>query len=148
MEKLPETADEMFCFAVYKAGHAINRAYAPLLKTLGLTYPQYITLTLLWQVDGQKVGELSRKLGMESSTVTPLLKRLEKLGHIERRRDTADERKVMVFLSEQGRALSTKASEITRCMVEQTGMEASDLDELVDNLSILSANLGAFTSGE
>lgn len=141
MPKLPEKADEMFCFAVYRAGHAITRAYAPMLRELGLTYPQYITLTMLWADDGQRVSDLSRQLGMESSTVTPLLKRLEKLGHIRRQRDTGDERQVRISLTESGRALRAAAPGVTRCMVENTKMPVEDLEDLVAKLTVLSRNL-------
>lgn len=77
MLDIPTRAQDIFCFAFYGATHAINRAYAPILKPLGLTYPQYITLTMLWEQDGQGVGELASQLRMESSTLTPLIKRLE-----------------------------------------------------------------------
>ena len=139
---LPTTADEMFCFAIYAASHVINRAYTPLLKPLGLTYPQYVTLTFLWQEDGLGVGELSRRLKMESSTLTPLLKRLERLGHIERRRGTEDERQVFVFLTKSGRALRKQAPKVTACMIESTGIGLDDLGGLVDTLRRLTVNLG------
>jgi len=138
---LPTKADEMFCFAVYSASHMINRAYAPMLKDLGLTYPQYITLTMLWEQDAQTVGALSKRLNMDSNTLTPLLKRLEKLGHLTRARDPKDERRVIVRLTRSGRALQNHAPEIVRCMVEATGMTPAELDELVNTLGALSAAL-------
>ena len=141
MAELPETADEMFCFAVYRAAHAITRSYAPHLAQLGLTYPQYITLTLLWQEDGQSVGALSRKLGMESNTLTPLLKRLEKAGHVTRLRGSRDERQVFIHLTDQGRGLSVSAPEITACMVEATGLSPEALGRLVATLGVLAGNL-------
>ncbi|MCX8509756.1 MAG: MarR family transcriptional regulator, partial [Rhodobacteraceae bacterium] len=134
---LPVRAEDMFCFAAYAASHAINRAYGPLLKPLGLTYPQYILLTFLWAEDGQTIGGLARHFRMESSTLTPLVKRLEVLGHVERRRSIADERQVFVFLTGRGRALSEQAPEITRCIIAATGMEASRLDDLVRTLGQL-----------
>ena len=140
-EDLPTRPEEMFCFAVYSASHVINRAYAPLLKPLGLTYPQYIALTCLWEQDGLSVGELSARLMMESSTLTPLLKRLEKLGHVERRRGTQDERKVFVRLQESGKALKQQAPEVTGCMIGATGMEVRQLDTIVSLLDRLKQNL-------
>ncbi|MCR9137487.1 MAG: MarR family transcriptional regulator [Alphaproteobacteria bacterium] len=139
--KLPSRADDMFCFSVYSASHVINRAYAPLLRPLGLTYPQYIALTFLWEQDGLGVGDLSRRLKMESSTVTPLLKRLQQLGHIERKRGTEDERQVFVTLTESGKALKDKAPRITACVVESTGLEPTVLEDLVTTLSRLTDNL-------
>jgi len=138
---LPTEAEDMFCFAVYAASHVINRAYTPLLRPLGLTYPQYIALTFLWAEDPLGVGDLARRLKMESSTVTPLLKRLEQLGHIERRRSTRDERQVFAHLTESGRALRKKAPEITACMVGATGLPPQALDDLVTTLGQLTNNL-------
>ena len=131
----------MFCFAVYGATHAINRAYGPLLKPLGLTYPQYITLTLLWERDGQAVGELAAQMGMESSTMTPLIKRLEALGHAVRRRGERDERIVYVDLTASGRGLQSEARRITKCMVADTDMTPAELSGLVSKLTMLQANL-------
>src|SRR5260370_24247641 len=95
---------EFLCFAVYAASHAFNRVYKPLLDELGLTYPQYLAMVLLWERDDQTVGSLSEKLFLESSTLTPLLKRLEALGHVKRTRDPADERQVRVRFTDKGRA--------------------------------------------
>jgi len=138
---LPSHPDEMICFAVYRTAHAINRAYAPLLKPLGLTYPQYITLTFLWDEDGMGVGTLSRRLQMETSTLTPLLKRLEKLGHIVRKRGVEDERTVFVHLTKSGRALQQHASHITACLIEATGMTADALHQTVAQLNQLNRGL-------
>ena len=138
---LPKKAQDMFCFAVYGATHAINRTYAPLLKPLGLTYPQYITLTLLWERNGQGVGEIASQLAMESSTLTPLLKRLEKMGHVERRRGQEDERQVFVHLTESGRSLKSAARGITSCLIEATGLDVDTLDNMVSDLTALSQNL-------
>ena len=139
--KLPNQPEEMICFAVYAASHAINRAYAPLLKPLGLTYPQYITLTFLWHQDGMSVGELSRRLQMETSTLTPLLKRLEKLGHLERRRGVDDERKVFVHLTKRGWAVQKTAPDITACLIEATGMDLNTLEGMVADLRHLRRQL-------
>ena len=138
---LPSTANEMFCFATYAASHAINRAYKPFLAPLGLTYPQYITLTILWEEDGLAVGDLARRLRMESNTVTPLLKRLQNLGHVERRRGEDDERQVFVHLTKTGKALQQHAPDITACMIEATGLDPSELQGLVATLARLTGSL-------
>src|ERR1700730_6884427 len=96
---------EFLCFAVYSASHAFNRVYKPLLDELGLTYPQYLVMVLLWEQDDQTVGSLGEKLFLESSTLTPLLKRLEALGHVKRTRDPVDERQGRVRLTDKGRAI-------------------------------------------
>ena len=134
-------ADEMFCHAVYTASHVINRAYAPMLANLGLTYPQYITLTLLRDKDDQAVGALAAALRMDSSTLTPLLKRLEAQGNVIRTRGTKDERQVFVGLTPQGRRLLEKAPEITACMIDGTGLDIAELENLVALLDALSSNL-------
>lgn len=143
MTDLPTKTDELFCFSVYNAAHLINRTYTPLLKPLGLTYPQYITLTLLWEQDGQSVGQLAGRLKMESSTLTPLLKRLEKLGAVSRKRGTDDERQVFVHLSEMGRKLQEHAPRITQCVISATGIEIGQLQQLVATLNELTENLAA-----
>ena len=141
IEDLPTSAEELICFAVYSAGHALNRAYGPMLKKLDLTYPQYITLTILWEDDGLSVGDLCDRLRLQSSTVTPLLKRLESLGHIERRRGREDERQVFVSLTPRGRALRKHAGNITKCIIESTGYDLDTLGSLVETISTLRDNL-------
>ncbi|MDG1209820.1 MAG: MarR family winged helix-turn-helix transcriptional regulator [Paracoccaceae bacterium] len=138
---LPERAEEMICFAVYAASHAMTRAYQPMLKPLGLTYPQYLVLTVLWADDIQTVGALGGRLGIESNTLTPLLKRLEATGHVKRRRGEDDERRVFVSLTSQGATLKEKAPEITRRIIESTGMGLDDLTQLVETLSRMKQSL-------
>ncbi|MBR0646690.1 MarR family winged helix-turn-helix transcriptional regulator [Plastoroseomonas hellenica] len=136
MTKRAQNADadiglnDMLCFAVYSANHAFNRVYRPLLNELGLTYPQYLVMVLLWEADGQRVGDLGARLSLESNTLTPLLKRLEALGHIGRVRDAADERQVRVTLTPQGAALRDKARDIPRCILEASGLTLDDLVRL------------------
>jgi MarR family transcriptional regulator, organic hydroperoxide resistance regulator len=124
------TLEELICFAVYSAGHAFNRVYQPLLEEVGLTYPQYLVMIALWAKDDQTVGELGEVLFLESSTLTPLLKRLETSGYLTRSRDPADERQVRIRLTNTGRALQRKAREIPRCILEATGLSLADLRRL------------------
>lgn len=140
-DDLPKSAEELICFTIYSAGHAFGRAYAPLLKKLNLTYPQYITLTLLWEEDGLSVGALCDRLRLESSTVTPLLKRLESLGHIERKRGTNDERQVFVSLTRSGLALQKHAPDITKCIIDATGYDLDRLGSLVKTIATLRDNV-------
>src|SRR5215813_7958694 len=95
--------DEFLCFAVYSANLAIGRSYAPLLDKLGLTYPQYLVLAALYDKDDQTVGSLGDKLFLDSSTLTPLLKRMESAGYLSRRRNPLDERQVRISLTGRGR---------------------------------------------
>jgi MarR family transcriptional regulator, organic hydroperoxide resistance regulator len=128
---------EFLCFAVYSASHAFNRVYKPLLDELGLTYPQYLVMVLLWEQDDQTVGSLGEKLFLESSTLTPLLKRLEALGRVKRTRDPVDERQVRVRLTDKGRAMREKAGEIPDCILEASGLEINELRRLQSELVAL-----------
>jgi MarR family transcriptional regulator, organic hydroperoxide resistance regulator len=121
---------DLLCFAFYSTSHAFNRIYNPLLNELGLTYPQYLVMVSLWAKDDQTVGELGETLFLESSTLTPLLKRLEAIGYLTRSRDLSDERQVRVQLTSAGRALEKKARDIPGCILEATGLSLADLHRL------------------
>ena len=101
----PLPLDQQLCFSLYATSMAISRAYKPMLDRLGITYPQYLVLHALWEQDGRTVGRIADRLGLESSTVTPLVKRLEAAGLVGRTRNPADERQVQVRLTEAGRAI-------------------------------------------
>ena len=120
---LPKLGD-FLCFAVYSANLAYGRAYKPILDALGITYTQWITIVALWEQDEQTVSGLGEKLFLESNTLTPILKKLELLGYLERRRDPRDERQVIVKLTEAGRALREKGAQ--RTLVEATGLGAAE----------------------
>ena len=121
--ELPKLGD-FLCFAVYSANLAYGRAYKPILDELGITYTQWITIVALWEQDGQTVSGLGDKLFLESNTLTPILKKLEALGYLERRRDARDERQVIVKLTDAGRALREKGAQ--RTLVEATGLAAKE----------------------
>jgi MarR family transcriptional regulator, organic hydroperoxide resistance regulator len=133
--------EDLVCFAVYSAGHAFNRVYKPLLDELGLTYPQYLVMVSLWDKNDQTVGELGELLFLESSTLTPLLKRLETVGYLTRSRDPSDERQVRIRLTNAGRALQKRARDIPRCILEATGLSIADLRQLQRDVSNLRQNL-------
>ena len=138
---------EFLCFAVYATGHAFNRVYQPLLKDLNLTYPQFIAMILLWDQDDQTVGELGRKLSLQSNTLTPMLKRLETLGYVKRARDRADERQVCISLTDSGRKLRTRASEIVRSVRTATNLQDRKMKELLGDLSALRQALEGYSAG-
>ena len=117
--ELPKLGD-FLCFAVYSANLAYGRAYKPLLDELGVTYTQWIAIVALWEEDGQTVSSLGEKLFLESNTLTPILKKLEALGLLVRRRDPEDERQVIVKLTDAGRALREKGAQ--RTLVKATGL--------------------------
>lgn len=127
--------DDFLCFALYKAHHAMNRFYKPLLGELGLTYPQYLVLVALWERDEQFVGQLGELLHLESNTLTPLLKRLESAGLVRRRRAANDERVVQVSLTPEGRALRQKSQDVSACLFEAIGMTREEIGALVDDVN-------------
>ena len=136
--EMPRLGD-FLCFAVYSANLAYGRAYKPILDELGLTYTQWITIVALWEHDEQTVSGLGDKLFLESNTLTPILKKLEALRYLERRRDPRDERQVIVRLTEAGRALREKGAQ--RSLVKATGLDAGQfatarrtMNEVRDNL--------------
>ncbi|EAU44843.1 MarR family winged helix-turn-helix transcriptional regulator [Salipiger bermudensis] len=125
---------DMICFALYSAQHAMQQAYAELLDGLGLTYPQYLLMTALWAEDGRTVGALGRDLRLESNTLTPMLKRLEGQGLVRRKRDSKDERRVLIRVTAKGRALQEQAARIPECLIERVGLPLEDLTRLRDEL--------------
>ena len=129
------------CFAVYSTAHAFNKVYKTLLDPLGLTYPQYLVMLILWDEDEVTVKELGHRLQLDSGTLTPLLKRLEANGLVSRRRSQADERRVVVALTEAGKALDAKAGAVPRDLFCATGLTLDSLNQLRDNLFALRGEL-------
>ena len=135
--------DQQLCFAVYSAAHALNRTYKPLLDPYGLTYPQYIALMTLWQEDGRTVKALGARLGLDSGTLSPLLKRLEAAGYITRARDRSDERQVLVTLTDKGRAMERDALAIRMEIGKATGCTLEALQALTGELQAMTERLEA-----
>ena len=133
--------DDFLCFAIYSANLAVNRLNKPVLDELGLTYLQYIVLVVLYEQDDQTVGGLGDQLTLDSSTLTPLLKRLEAMGHLTRQRDPKDERQVRLRLTPQGRGVRERALAYRGELVEAMGLGAADYGRLRDDLVKLRANL-------
>jgi MarR family transcriptional regulator, organic hydroperoxide resistance regulator len=132
--------DNQLCFALYAASRAVTQAYQPLLGPLGLTYPQYLVLLVLWEKDGLLVKEIGGRLDLDSGTLTPLLKRLEAQGLVVRKRQDADQRQVRIHLSPEGRALEERALAVPRSLACRYGrtpgtvQEAARLREVLDAL--------------
>lgn len=133
--------DNFICFALYSAGHAFTRLYKPLLDPLGLTYPQYLVMAVLWEKDGRTVGEIGEKLLLESSTLTPLLKRLETAGMLRRTRDQDDERVVRIQLTPKGAALKQKAAEIPQAIGCATNITVAEVMKLTSEIKALREKL-------
>ena len=126
--------DHQLCFALYSASLAMTRLYKPLLEPLGLTYPQYLAMLVLWQQDGLTVSELGERLMLDSGTLTPLLKRLEAAGLVQRLRDTEDERRVRLQLSASGRAMKARARSVPQAVACASGCRLDELADLTTRL--------------
>jgi DNA-binding MarR family transcriptional regulator len=126
--------DDQICFALYAATHAFSRRYKPHLDQLGVTYPQYLCLLVLWEKDGLTVKAIGERLLLDSGTLTPLLKRLETAGLVARKRDRVDERQVRIQLTEAGRALHDRALPIRGLMACASGRPPDELAALKDDL--------------
>lgn len=146
----PVPLEEQLCFAIYSAGIAIQRAYRPLLDDLGLTYPQYLVLNILWREDGQTVGSIAQQLALESSTLTPLLKRLEAAALIHRTRNPSNERQVIVSLTAEGTALRSRAGCLGDTLLHASGESPAALARLNREIAQLRdsvyTHIGGWTS--
>lgn len=140
----PLKIGDFLCFSLYSTSHAFTRIYKPLLDRLGLTYPQYLVMVVLWEEDGQTVGGIGEKLFLESSTLTPLLKRLEAAGLVVRERNPADERQVLIRLTPAGRNLQQETADFLDHLVAAIGMNEEDIGELRRNIVALRNNLNRF----
>ena len=134
--------DEQLCFALYSTGLALNKVYRRLLAPLGLTYPQYLVMLVLWERDGLTVSEIGEKLFLDSATLTPLLKRLEASGLLRRTRASHDERQVIVELSAEGRALKTQAKAVPSELLCASECSPEDLVAMKQQLESLREALG------
>src|SRR5205085_5743758 len=139
---LPLLLANQLCFAVYSTAHAFNRFYKPMLDRLGLTYPQYLVMLVLWEQDGVPVKEIGERLFLDSGTLTPLLKRLEAAGLVKRTRSREDERQVIVALTAQGEALKEKARSLplsilaaSECSVAELAALKKEVERLRDKLN-------------
>ena len=137
--------DSQLCFALYRANRAVVRSYRPLLAELDLTYPQYLVMLVMWEADEPvPLKFIDSRLGLDSGTLTPLLKRLEKQGYVERRRDPKDERRTLVSLTADGDVLRSRAECIPEAMAEaykEVGLDLAEFKESLDLLAGASVNV-------
>jgi DNA-binding MarR family transcriptional regulator len=139
---VPYPLDQQICFTLYATSLAINRAYKPMLDAMGITYPQYLVLNVLGEEDGMTVGAIAARLSLESSTVTPPIKRLEQAGLVERQRSKVDERQVQVRLTDAGRATLEQSNCLGELMMARSGMTPEQLGALNRQVQGLQASLG------
>jgi DNA-binding MarR family transcriptional regulator len=137
----PLHLESQLCFALHAASRAMTAAYQPLLEELGITYPQYLVLLVLWEEDGARVSRLGERLHLDSGTLTPLLKRVEAHGLVERRRSAEDERAVEVFLTTTGKRLKKRALDVPAALLCKTGLSLPELVKLRDTLKGLTREL-------
>jgi len=139
--KDPLALDNQLCFALYSASLTMTQLYKPLLEPLGLTYPQYLVMLILWQEDKLNLKDIGAQLGQKSGALTPVIKRLEQEGLVQRLKDPLDERALRIGLTEAGSALRTQALHINQCLFQACAMEKSELIELKDKIISLRDNL-------
>lgn len=133
--------NRQLCFALYSASKAATAVYRPILEQLGLTYPQYLVMLVLWESEPRSVRELGEELGLDSGTLSPLLKRLESLELVERRRSAQDERRMEITLTDTGRSLSAKATGIPQHLADAARLSAGELEQLRATLDKLTSAL-------
>lgn len=138
--------DKQLCFALYSASLAMTKLYKPLLKPLGLTYPQYLVMLVLWEKDDCMVSQLGDRLFLDSGTLTPLLKRMEASGWLQRQRDAVDERRVRIALTPAGLALRQDVAHIPVCLLQKTACTLPELQALTQQLQQLRDHLGVHVS--
>ncbi|WP_456618558.1 MULTISPECIES: MarR family winged helix-turn-helix transcriptional regulator [unclassified Bradyrhizobium] len=143
----PQRLDNQICFAVYSAAHAFNRVYKPLLDRLGLTYPQYLVMLVLWECDDVPLKDIGEKLFLDSGTLTPLLKRLEAAHLVKRTRSSEDERQVLIALTPQGHALKEKARSVPQSILAASDCSVSELVTMKDEIVALRDRLNAVIGG-
>lgn len=124
--------ENQLCFPVYAASRLITREYQPLLDKLGITYPQYLVLMILWETDGVNVNDIAKKLILNTNTITPLLKRMEQMGIITRERSSSDERMVIVKLTDKGKEMRIHAASIPKELINRINSDKLDLNQLIE----------------
>ena len=139
--------DQQLCFAIYSTMLSFNKVYRELLKDLELTYPQYLVMLVLWERDGLTVGEIGERVFLDSPTLTPLLKRLQAAGLIDRARSATDERQVLITLTAQGRALRAKARAVPQCIAAAADTPLDEIEDMRDRLLALRTRMFKSSAG-
>jgi MarR family transcriptional regulator, organic hydroperoxide resistance regulator len=133
----PLPLERQLGFSLYGAFIAVGRVYKPWLDRLGLTYPQYLVLSVLWEGDEQTISGIAAQLDLDSSTITPLVKRLEEAGHVVRKRNPADERQVKVLLTDKGRAIRAETKTLADALFDKSGMTVDAVMDLNNRVRTL-----------
>jgi MarR family transcriptional regulator, organic hydroperoxide resistance regulator len=133
----PLALDNQLCFALYSTSLAVTQVYKPLLEPLGLTYPQYLVMIILWQKDGVSLINIARQLGQQPGALTPVIKRMAEQGFLTRNRSAEDERQLEIYLTDAGKALRDKVVDVHACVFDKCGMTTEDLLALKSELDAL-----------
>jgi DNA-binding MarR family transcriptional regulator len=144
---IPDTLDLHLCFKLYSTSLKMTQIYKPMLSALNLTYPQYLVLVILWEEEGLGIKDLAQRLGQDPGSITPLVKRLEAVGYVNRDRDPNDERNRVLTLTDAGKALRKDGCLIQKHIAESAGISLEQVQRMMDDLNSLNANLAA-TLGE
>ncbi|MFD1383119.1 MarR family winged helix-turn-helix transcriptional regulator [Rhodanobacter aciditrophus] len=137
----PLALDNQLCFTLYSASLAMTQAYKPLLEPLGLTYPQYLVMLILWEQDGLQLKEIGARLGQKSGALTPVIKRLEAEGRVQRVRDAQDERALSICLTPAGKSLQKQGREVNQCILKACSIDIDELIDLKEKLDNLRKNI-------
>lgn len=135
--EFPLPLDRQLGFGLYSAFMAVSRTYKPWLDQLGLTYPQYLVMCVLWEDDDQTIGGIAQRLDLDPSTITPLVKRLEQAGRLVRQRNPSDERQVRVQLTDQGRAVRAQTRTLADALYDKSGMTVDEVADLNTRVKVL-----------
>lgn len=142
-DKDPLALENQLCFSLYATSLAITQFYKPLLEPLGLTYPQYLVMLILWKQDGVPLIEIARQLGQKPGALTPVLKRMAEEGFLTRDRSATDERELEIHLTKKGIALRDEALVVNRCLFEKSSLSSSRLLEIKADLDALRTRIQA-----
>ena len=140
--------DNQLCFRLYTAARLTMQAYFPYFEPLGITYPQYLVLMVLWEKDHQPVNDIARRLHLETNTVTPLLQRMEKQGLLTRQRGKEDTRQRIVSLTDKGRQLEERAKDIPSCLAQKLSDKMDDINCLIASMPALDALIDGLSSSK
>jgi DNA-binding MarR family transcriptional regulator len=140
---IPDTLDQHLCFRLYSTSLKMTQIYKPVLSAMNLTYPQYLVMVILWEEEGLGIKDLAERLGQDPGSITPLVKRLEAVGYLDRGRDPNDERNRVLTLTEAGKALRKDGCAVQKHIAESAGISMEQVNRMMSDLNSLNANLAS-----
>jgi len=140
---IPNTLDQHLCFKLYSTSLKMTQIYKPMLAAMNLTYPQYLVMVILWEEEGLGIKDLAQRLGQDPGSITPLVKRLEAVGYVNRDRDPNDERNRVLTLTDAGKALRKDGCAVQKHIGESAGISDEQVSRMMGDLNSLNANLAS-----